>query len=377
MTGPARFRQLAVAAAIAALAPLPSGAVSAQCLDNDGAVRSITDTWDMIDNLGDACVLTVSQATCAPSPSPSVTVSGTCTVASALSLSGSIDVSTAPATLTLTGTTSVAFCSSVVVSATSSDFSTFTGSGSCNDTIPLTFTMTRRCGNGTVDPGEDCQEAAAAHPSGPCCSTSTCRLKPATAQCVPDSFGQCLFDLGACSGDSSQGCVAAPPCSTGASKSKVILTNRSAPGRNSLKWHWKSTAAVDVSDFSPALDPSKVIDVCATDATGAIRSVHEVTGGPGWTPTGSSGFRYRDKNLLQDGIRTITLKAGPAGKAKIIVKGRGANLGAPTLPLSAPAHVYLLLRSATTSEAQFDACWDATYSSAAVNSASAFKAKLP
>ncbi len=373
MTAPSGFQQLAGVALIAVLA----ASASAQCLDNSGAVRSVTDVWDMTDSLGDVCVLTVSQATCAPSPPPSVTVSGTCTVASALNFSGSIDFSTTPVTLTLTGTTSVAVCASVAVSATSSDLITFSGSGSCNNTIPLTFTMTRRCGNGAVDDGEDCQEPGATNPAGPCCSTSTCRLKPATAQCVPDSFGQCLFDLGACSGGSSQGCAVAPPCSAGAAKSKVTLTKRSQPGRNSLKWQWKGNTAVDVGDFSAVTDPSTVIDICAVDASGAIRSVHEVAGGLGWTPTGSTGFRFRDKTLLQDGIRTITLRSGPPGRARIAVKGRGANLGAPALPLSTPAQVYLLLRPANVSVAQFDVCWAATYTAANVNSASVFKAKLP
>jgi len=369
---------LAVGALVVTLgAAVPTG-VAAQCLDNEGSTRSITDTWDFIDSLGDACVLTITQDTCAPSPPPSVTVSGTCTVAPTLNASGSLDLSATPAALTLSGGTSFPLCTSLTASATSSDLITFTGSGACSNgtlTLPLTFTMQRRCGNGTIDASEDCQEPGAPNPTGPCCSSSNCRLKPSTAQCVPASFGRCVFDVGVCSGVSSQSCIVDPPCGAGASQSGILLTDRAHPGRNALKWKWSSDAAVEPSDLALAADPSEAIDLCVADASGVVQSVHEVGGGLNWTPIGAGGFRYRDRSGLQDGIARIVLRSGPAGKAAIIVKGRGPNLGAPPLPLSTPAHVYLLFRPVA--GAEFDRCWDATYAGADVNTESVFKAKLP
>jgi hypothetical protein len=374
-----KVRPFGIVVLIAALGAAVSGVAAAQCLDNDGSVRSITDTWDFIDSLNDRCVLSVTQDSCAPSPPPTVTVAAvTCTIASTLTASGTIDLSASPAVLTLSGSTNVSVCTSLTASGTSTDLATFTGSGACSNgtlTLPLTFTMTRRCGNGTLDSGEDCQEPGAPNPAGPCCSSSNCRLKPANTPCVPESFGRCVFDTGMCSGDSSQGCAAALPCDAGASRSRAVLTNRADPARNSLLWRWRSSAAVEVSDLALAADSSEVIDLCAADADGVVQSVHEVGGGLNWTPTANKGFRFRDRALAQDGIAKIVLRSGAAGKAAIIVRGRGPNLGAPALPLSTPARVYLLLRPLA--GAQFDRCWDATYDAADVNTASEFKAKLP
>jgi hypothetical protein len=61
------------------------------------------------------------------------------------------------------------------------------------------------------------------------------------------------------------------------------------------------------------------------------------------------------------------LKSGIDGKAKIIVKGKGANVEMPTLPLAPPVTVQL---QATTGE-----CWEAVYSTPSKNDASQFKAK--
>lgn len=81
------------------------------------------------------------------------------------------------------------------------------------------------------------------------------------------------------------------------------------------------------------------------------------------------GFTYTDKELTPGGLSSVQLKAGIAGKASITVRGQGANLGMPTLPLRLPVTVQL--------QAANGQCWEAQYDADGVmkNDASQFKAK--
>ena len=64
----------------------------------------------------------------------------------------------------------------------------------------------------------------------------------------------------------------------------------------------------------------------------------------------------------------LRLKSGGAGKGKIGVKGGGANLHLPMLPLTTPVRVQLRRTDS-------NVCWDATYSTAVTNTVSEFKAR--
>jgi hypothetical protein len=90
-------------------------------------------------------------------------------------------------------------------------------------------------------------------------------------------------------------------------------------------------------------------------------------GKPCWKET-RTGFKYKSKDLMPDGLQKITLKEGDTGKAKIAVKGKGLNLGLPSLPLSPPVRVQL-------KRSDGSACWDATFSNPVANDTGRFKAK--
>jgi len=80
------------------------------------------------------------------------------------------------------------------------------------------------------------------------------------------------------------------------------------------------------------------------------------------------GYRYVDRYLTPSGLRQLVPRAGPAGKAQILVKGQGALLALPALPISPlPVTVQLVSRDGV--------CWEATYHSAQRNAADQFKAK--
>jgi hypothetical protein len=62
----------------------------------------------------------------------------------------------------------------------------------------------------------------------------------------------------------------------------------------------------------------------------------------------------------------VNLTPGTDGQAAILLKGKGADLRMPTLPLTAPVTVQL--------QAASGQCWSASYSQAIANSAVGFRA---
>jgi hypothetical protein len=93
------------------------------------------------------------------------------------------------------------------------------------------------------------------------------------------------------------------------------------------------------------------------------------SGKPCWKATKTTGFKYRDKLLDPDGLSAIILKSGAASASKALVRGKGPNLGMPTLPLTAPVTVQLK-RNDDPSK-----CWDAKYSTPDKNLSDQFKSK--
>jgi len=100
-----------------------------------------------------------------------------------------------------------------------------------------------------------------------------------------------------------------------------------------------------------------------TVCTGLPGSVCQFTAPAGGTCAGKpcwaskpKGFQYKDKLLMPDGIAQLQLSAGADGKAKVQVKGKGANLPMPSLAtLTSPLIVQLHPSSG-------GVCFGATYS---------------
>jgi hypothetical protein len=88
---------------------------------------------------------------------------------------------------------------------------------------------------------------------------------------------------------------------------------------------------------------------------------------PCWRET-KKGFRYIDRALTPDGIRSLDLAEGIDGKARIVLKGKGALLDLPALPISSlPVTVQILNDEG--------ACWEAVFASSLKNDGERFLAK--
>ena len=75
-------------------------------------------------------------------------------------------------------------------------------------------------------------------------------------------------------------------------------------------------------------------------------------------PLPPSGWNYTDRNATPHGLTKIVVKAGGAGSAKLLAKGKGGRVAPPALPLTLPVAVQVVNSDGT--------CWTATYAGGAV-----------
>ncbi len=152
----------------------------------------------------------------------------------------------------------------------------------------------------------------------------------------------------------------------------LTLNDRSDDRKDLLQWKWGKGGATSVADLGDPASATRY-DLCLYDGTSSlVASATAPAGGicagrPCWRAT-SAGFRFTQKELLPNGIASIDLKSGGDGKARIAIKGKGAPLALPALPVaSLPLTVQL--------SNDLGRCWTATYQNdVRANDAESFKA---
>jgi cysteine-rich repeat protein len=218
--------------------------------------------------------------------------------------------------------------------------------------------ITPVCGNGHIDAGEQCDDGNLAGRDGcsPACSVEACfACNGQPSICIPTPCGLC---------ESSP----RVGCRTAGSIGRVTLRlkNKTPDEGDRLTWKWPKGETA-LADFG---DPLNLVDyaLCVWDRSGpmpvplvAARVHAAVTCGdtPCWKATGT-GFSYKDRAASNDGVQSIRLKAGAAGRAAMQVKARGPNLLVPALPLAEPVALTVQLQAAGA------ACWQADYGAAGV-----------
>jgi hypothetical protein len=163
----------------------------------------------------------------------------------------------------------------------------------------------------------------------------------------------------------------ASDCRSPRTRSALLdLRDATPDARDQLLWRWSRGTSTMMDFGDPRASTSYAI--CIYDGgSNLVSSACAPAGGvcarrPCWKSRGLSGFAYRDKNRTPNGLDRIALRVG-AGNAKIVVKGRGANLAMPPLPLAAPVKVQLRNTDGV--------CWEASYSSEQTNTPDRFKAR--
>ncbi len=158
-------------------------------------------------------------------------------------------------------------------------------------------------------------------------------------------------------------------------KSKLKIIDDVVDTRDQLEWTWNVGEATRLAEFvrpNNALVGSDYA-LCVYDESvpGVPQAIvrARVAAGVGWkaVPTvAPTSYLFTDLLGRQDGITSIKLKPGLAGRAQIAVKGKGASLDTPLLPLAPPTRVQLQVVDGVCFEATFGA------SGSLVNTANTF-----
>src|SRR5438552_5512770 len=240
------------------------------------------------------------------------------------------------------------------------DGTTYGGSGTFSvpttmhcGTFPFTFTG-YRCGNGTLDAGDQCDDGN--RTSGDGCSAS-CEHESCTGQ--PD--GAPCGDGNACTaGDSCVGgtctagaAVRCPPCMTcdaatgcvstlepvcaasgDPARALLIVTDQADDGRDTLRWRWPHGADTPLGALGNPLATDGYA-LCVFNTAAATPELIFRAAVPASAPCGAAscwkrrdekGFDYHDRSRASDGIGTIGLRAGVGGRASASLRAKGPAL---------------------------------------------------
>jgi cysteine-rich repeat protein len=273
--------------------------------------------------------------------------------------------------------------------------------GSASAAFPFLVNVATRsdavagCGDGVLDPREECDDGNRV--DGDCCSAD-CRLAAADSACTDDgnpctadrcsANGVCLHPAQAAACDDGDACTAGDACVDGACVAGAPVTceacltcdaglgcvARPATGcahplqsgaaslelrhrsRDRLTWTWRHGTACAKDDFRPAGGAPYELCVYGKDALllrAQTRSGAGCTGGDCWRER-VAGFRYADGRDAPDGLRSIRVRSGAAGRPRISVLAAGRGLALPAMPVAGPITVQL--RNQATGE-----CWGAEH----------------
>ena len=169
-------------------------------------------------------------------------------------------------------------------------------------------------------------------------------------------------------------CAATPKsgCRTPAVAQKANLQVKNIVGifQDKADWKWLHGASTTLEDFGDPLHTTNY-SWCLYDESGGVASLVAHVRLPAggicsggslcWKAVGTKGYRYKLTGGNQDGARSLLLKSGDPGKAKITFKGVGPNLvlppptGGKVLQQDNAVVVQLV------NDAAVPVCWEARY----------------
>jgi hypothetical protein len=191
-------------------------------------------------------------------------------------------------------------------------------------------TQLLECGDGGIDPGEECGEPGLGSCADPCSTCSGCTCAPAPPTCGDGHVcgsEACEMDADCGGGQVCQGCacVNAPACTSGIDVARPVLKLRASP----LLVRFRGDAVLGAVD--PATSGVRVV-VDAASGSGGFDAV--ISGGSGWTTNATTTrWRYRDPTGTLAGITKIVVRDRSTvapGLVRWVVKGKTG--GSLTLP---------------------------------------------
>jgi hypothetical protein len=147
-------------------------------------------------------------------------------------------------------------------------------------------------------------------------------------------------------------------------RSMLQLIDRADNRSDMVIWRWYRGAATTKEEFGDPIN-STVYNLCIYDSIADtpslvlgsnIPSVSDCNAGrPCWRGN-RDGYRYRDFNGLNNGIRLVSLTKGEATKSRLLYIARGVNAFIPDLPLDQDHQVIVQLKNSN------GLCWEGRYS---------------
>lgn len=168
-------------------------------------------------------------------------------------------------------------------------------------------------------------------------------------------------------------CPASPASCTATSKATLKAKQGSDPAKSKLIWKWLNGPSLTQGDFGDPL-AGTAYSLCLYAGTASAGIDIAIPAFTGWKTVSTSGYKFTDKTAAGDGAFKASLKAGTAGKSKLLVKAKGSNLDLAALPLNVASQLTVqLVRN------DDPACWEATFPAASITTddGSQVKAKLP
>lgn len=306
----------------------------ALCIMNAAAARAIdaTGTWNFtFSPLGTCENINIVQSM------GGVTINGTCdSPLAAISLSGTGDDMTGD--FTVSGTES-GFCNNGVYATGTVAMDSNSSSGTCicyygvMSSIPCTFSGSRVGSPPTPTPT----------------FTPTISATPtATATVIP----ACDEPISPCNGAATGG-------------ASLQLKKNLDTTKDAILWKWGHGAEIAPAVFGNPFVTTPYV-VCLYDGNGTqlmrlpILPATSCNSKPCWKLSGGGatvGYKYKNSAGNDDGVRQLSVKAGPAGKGKIGLKGKGSSLNVPSLPLDLSSGALRMQLVNTTG-----GCWEASFS---------------
>ncbi len=194
------------------------------------------------------------------------------------------------------------------------------------------------------------------------CLSGSCTDNPNPCVLCDETSNACQNEL--CPVIRQHGCRTGP-------KSRLLLKNRTNDDADKLIWKLANAATTSFAELSDPVVSTDYAFCLYAGPTGALILEMGVPAGPKWLISGSNkGFKYFDPPAVEDGAQKIRLKSGSSNRTKLLIKGRGVNLGDPLtanrLPLPVVAQ-FTNMASGT--------CWEASYSTPDKNTPDSFKAR--
>lgn len=162
-----------------------------------------------------------------------------------------------------------------------------------------------------------------------------------------------------------------------ARKGRLKIVNDGDDTKDAITFRWTGGEATEPIEFgNPFTTTSQSVCIWGGDAEATMEKLYEAAIPPGGQCAGkpcwksmNAGYRFKDKDTSNRGIRNLAIKGGAEGEARLVAAGKGSDLDLPAMPLVPGDGV------ARVQIRNDDTCWEANFStSIKKNDASKFVA---